>query len=73
MAFVSQIEPSFIDITLTGDKWIETMHDELNQFSRNNVWVCVPRSPDMHVIGSKWVFRNKLDEQGIIVKNKVSW
>ena len=44
--------------------------DELNQFTRNNVWVLVPRSPDMHVIGTKWAFTNKLDEQGIIVKNK---
>jgi len=46
------------------------MSDELNQFSRNNVWVLVPKTQDMHVIGTKWVFRNKLDEQGIIVKNK---
>jgi len=36
----------------------------------NNVWVLVPRTPDMHVIGTKWVFRNKLDEQDIIVKKK---
>jgi len=28
------------------------------------------KTQDMHVIGTKWVFRNKLDEQGIIVKNK---
>jgi len=55
---------------LSDEKWIDAMYDELNQFSRNNVWVLVPRTPDMHVIGTKWVFRNKLDEQGIIVKNK---
>jgi len=46
------------------------MHDELNQFTRNNVWVLVPRLFDMNVSGTKWVFRNKLDEQGIIFKNK---
>jgi len=30
----------------------------------------VPKTQDIHVIGTKWVFRNILDEQGIIVKNK---
>jgi len=53
MEFVSQIVPTSIDIALSDDKWIDAMHDELNQFSRNNVWVLVPRSPDMHVIGTK--------------------
>ena len=70
IAFVSQIEPNSIHDDLIDEKWIEVMHDELNQFYRNNVWVLVPKTPDMHVIGTKWVFRNKLDEQGMIVKNK---
>ena len=70
MVFVFQIKPTSIDIALSDDKWVDAMHDELNQFTRNNVWVLVPRSLDTHVIGTKWVFRNKLDEQGIIVKNK---
>jgi len=49
-------------MALTDDKWIEAMHDELNQFARNNVWILVPWTQDMNVIGSKWVFRNKLEE-----------
>jgi len=44
------------------------MHDELNQFTRNDVWSLVPKS--MNVIGTKWVFRNKLDEAGVITRNK---
>ena len=46
------------------------MQDELNQFERNQVWHLEPRTEEMSVIGTKWVFRNKLDDSGIIVKNK---
>jgi len=46
------------------------MQEELNQFTRNDVWSLVPKTSEMNVIGTKWVFRNKMDEQGIIVRNK---
>ena len=46
------------------------MQEELNQFTRNEVWDLVPRTNDQRVIGAKWVFRNKIDEAGFITKNK---
>ena len=46
------------------------MHKELNQFARNDVWFLVPKTDEMNIIGSKWVFRNKLDEDGVITRNK---
>jgi len=46
------------------------MLKELNQFARNEVWTLVPRSKEMNVIGIKLVFKNKIDEQGVIVRNK---
>ena len=46
------------------------MQEELNQFSRNEVWDLVPRPNDRPVIGTKWVYRNKLDETGIVIRNK---
>ena len=46
------------------------MQEELNQFERNEVWELVPRSNDQSFISTKWVFRNKMDENGIIVRNK---
>nr|KYP53191.1 Copia protein [Cajanus cajan] len=47
-----------------------SMQEELNQFTRNEVWDLVPLPSDHPIIGTKWVFRNKLDEYGIIVRNK---
>uniref|UniRef100_A0A151UEW1 Reverse transcriptase Ty1/copia-type domain-containing protein n=1 Tax=Cajanus cajan TaxID=3821 RepID=A0A151UEW1_CAJCA len=46
------------------------MQEELNQFERNEVWDLVPLPKDYPIIGTKWVFRNKLDESGIIIRNK---
>ena len=46
------------------------MQEELNQFERNEVWKLVPRPKDRTVIGTKWVFRNKMDENGIVTRNK---
>jgi hypothetical protein len=46
------------------------MQDELNNFTRNQVWVLVERPMNKNVIGTKWVYRNKQDEHGIVVKNK---
>ena len=69
-AFISQIEPKNVEEALTDNDWIIAMEEELNQFERNQVWDLVPRPNNHPVIGSKWVFRNKLDESGIIVRNK---
>jgi hypothetical protein len=45
------------------------MQDELNNFTRNEVWHLVPR-PNQNVVGTKWVFRNKHDEHGVVTRNK---
>ena len=68
--FISQIEPKSIDEALKDEKWAEAIHEELNQFARSEVWFLVPRTAEMIIIGSKWVFRNKLDEDGVITRNK---
>jgi len=70
MVFVSQIEPETIDEALSDNHWMKAMQEELNQFTRNDVWSLVPRTNKMNVISTKWVFRNKMDEQVIIVRNK---
>ncbi|CAM8962817.1 unnamed protein product [Rhodiola kirilowii] len=46
------------------------MHEELHQFERNKVWRLVPRPAGRTIIGTKWVFKNKLDDKGEVVRNK---
>ena len=46
------------------------MNEELDQIEKNQTWEIVPRPSQKNVIGTKWVFRNKLDENGKIIRNK---
>ena len=69
-AFISYIEPKNI-LEAKGDSyWLLAMQKELNQFERNQVWHLVPRRRDRPTIGTKWIFRNKLDESENVVRNK---
>ena len=68
--FLSQVEPKKIEEALVDPDWVIVMQDELNQFERQKVWKLVARPKDKTVIGTRWVFRNKLDEYGIVTRNK---
>ena len=70
MTFVSITEPKNINEAIIDEHWIIAMQDKLNQFERNQVWELVPKPNDHPIIGTKWAFRNKLYENGIIVRNK---
>lgn len=70
MSLVSPIEPAFVDEALLDTQWILEMQEGLNQFTRNDVWTLMPRPKGTHVIWAKWVFRNKLNEQGDMVSIK---
>ncbi|GKE39587.1 retrovirus-related pol polyprotein from transposon TNT 1-94, partial [Tanacetum coccineum] len=43
---------------------------ELAKFERNKVWTLVPLPNGKTIIGTKWIYRNKMDEYGIVIKNK---
>ena len=70
VAFTSQIEPRKVDDAFLEVEWVNAMHEELEQFERNGVWNLVPRPEHQTVIGTKWIFKNKLNEEGKIIRNK---
>ncbi|GJV90878.1 putative ribonuclease H-like domain-containing protein [Tanacetum coccineum] len=63
-------EPKKVLQALEDPSWVEAMQNELLQFKLLNVWTLVDLPRDKWAIGTKWVFRNKKDERGIVVKNK---
>ena len=69
-SFLSQEEPKKVEDALLNADWVLAMQEELNQFGRNKVWKLVPKPKYRTIIGTKWVFRNKMDEAGIVTRNK---
>ena len=68
--YLSQVVPTKVKEALQDEIWVEAMHNELLQFQRNDVWTLVPRLKGEHIIGTKWIFRNKTDEEGNVIRNK---
>ncbi|GJX31726.1 putative ribonuclease H-like domain-containing protein [Tanacetum coccineum] len=68
--FLSQSEPRKVSEALEDESWVEAMQEELLQFKLQQVWVLVDLPNGAKVIGTKWVYRNKKDERGVVVRNK---
>ncbi|GJU95131.1 copia protein [Tanacetum coccineum] len=64
------IEPKNINEALKDESWVISMQEELNQFISNDVWELVPNPKNMTIIGTKWVYRNKLDKNSVVSRNK---
>ncbi|GJR96952.1 retrovirus-related pol polyprotein from transposon TNT 1-94 [Tanacetum coccineum] len=68
--FLSEMEPKKLIEALEEEGWIIAMQEELNQFERNKIWTLVPKPHGKTIIGTKWIWKNKMDENGIVIKNK---
>jgi hypothetical protein len=69
-SFVSCLEPKNVEEALQDPNWVNAMHEELNNFTHNQVWILEEHPKGARVIRTKWVFHNKQDDQGIVVRNK---
>jgi len=46
------------------------MDKELDQIEKNQTWELVPRIKNKNMIGTKWIFFNKLNKYGKVIRNK---
>jgi len=70
LALLSSTEPQSVQEACKDECWVKAMDEELEQIEKNNTWELVPRPKDKNVIGTKWIFKNKLNENGEVVRNK---
>ncbi|WVZ81022.1 hypothetical protein U9M48_028449 [Paspalum notatum var. saurae] len=69
-AYVATFEPRNVSHALSDSNWVNAMHEELGNFERNHAWDLVEPPPNCRPIGTKWVFKNKQGENGMVVRNK---
>lgn len=67
---IVDFEPRTVKATLENEFCISAMNKGIDQIEKNNTWILVPRPGDKSVIGTKSIFRNKLNENGEFVRNK---
>ena len=72
---LSQDEIKKFEEALLDPDCILAMQDELSQFERNKVWKLVPKQKYRVVIGTKWVFKNKMDKNGshLALRSMYEW
>ena len=68
--YLSQVEPVKFKDALQDENLVEAMHDELHQFQKNDVWTLIPKPAEVNIIGTKWIFHNKTNEEGNVIRNK---
>ncbi|KAJ9546922.1 hypothetical protein OSB04_019465 [Centaurea solstitialis] len=68
--FLSQFEPTKTQDALSDPDWVRATQEELAEFERNRVWRLVERPRRIRIIDLRWIFRNKKDENDLIIRNK---
>ncbi|WVZ52474.1 hypothetical protein U9M48_003528 [Paspalum notatum var. saurae] len=65
-------QPRDVSHALSDPNWVNAMNEELENFEKNHIWDLVEPPPNCRPIGTKWVFKNKQGENGMVVRNKVT-
>eukprot|EP00253_Pinus_taeda_P030706 PITA_30706 len=67
---LSMIEPETFAEESKDRHWVNAMEEEMSQIEKNGTWELVPRLKEKSIIGTKWVFKNKMNEEGQVIRNK---
>lgn len=70
LCLLSKIESKSVCESCKDENWVRVMKEELQQIKKNQTWELVPRPVNKNIIGTKWVFRNKLNKNGEVVRKK---
>ena len=74
---VAQFEPKNKKEAFSYEPWRKSMKDEYDSLIENGVWTLVLLTTAIatgtRIISGKWVWKNKLDEAGQVLKNKSRW
>eukprot|EP00253_Pinus_taeda_P036237 PITA_36237 len=70
ISLLSMIEPETFAEESKDPHWVKAMEEEMSQIEKNKTWELVPRPKDKNIIGTKWVFKNKMNEEGQVIRNK---
>ena len=70
LALLSSTEPQNVREACKDECWVKAMDEELEQIEKNNTWELVPRPKDKNVMGTKWIFKNNLNKNGEVIRNK---
>ena len=66
-------DPSSVDeakLSSDKDKWEKAMEKEIESLRSNEVWELVEPPRDRKIIGSKWIFKKKVDAEGAVERYK---
>ncbi|GJU38482.1 retrovirus-related pol polyprotein from transposon TNT 1-94 [Tanacetum coccineum] len=67
---ISKVEPKNFKTAMDEACWFEAMQEEIQEFDQLQVWKLVPKPDYVIVIALKWIYKVRLDEYSVVLKNK---
>ena len=63
-------DPSSFQEAVQEPTWVDAMVEEYNYIVKNSAWEIVPRLVDKSLVGSRWIYKVKQDDDGSVEKYK---